>query len=147
MSEKSSIDQNMVQPQHQQLHDPDEINLLEYIYAIVKHKWLILGFTILGVVGGYIAGVGHLGGHGDHHHGRAANGLAVHVGDGADLVVDRHHADDGRLRRRHPAQPDEQLQRRAAGGIQYVAGGPLHRRKIAHRHTIGERFMGCDQRP
>jgi hypothetical protein len=25
--------------------NPDEINLLEYIYALVKHKWLIIGFT------------------------------------------------------------------------------------------------------
>jgi LPS O-antigen subunit length determinant protein (WzzB/FepE family) len=28
--------------------DPDEINLLEYIYALVKHKWWIIGFTLLG---------------------------------------------------------------------------------------------------
>lgn len=35
--------------------DPDEINLLEYIYALVKHKWLIVGATILGLVGGYFA--------------------------------------------------------------------------------------------
>ncbi len=35
-------------------YDPDEINLLEYIYALVKNKWLIFGFTILGLIGGYI---------------------------------------------------------------------------------------------
>jgi hypothetical protein len=35
--------------------NPDEINLLEYIYALVKHKWLIIGLTILGLIGGYIA--------------------------------------------------------------------------------------------
>ncbi len=34
--------------------DPDEINLLEYFYALVKNKWLIIGLTILGFVGGYI---------------------------------------------------------------------------------------------
>lgn len=39
----------------QAVHDPDEINLLEYIYAIVKHKWLIFGVTALGLIGGYIA--------------------------------------------------------------------------------------------
>ncbi|MBN2035447.1 MAG: hypothetical protein JW768_01775, partial [Chitinispirillaceae bacterium] len=35
--------------------NPDEINLLEYIYALVKHKWLIIGITLLGLIGGYIA--------------------------------------------------------------------------------------------
>jgi hypothetical protein len=35
-------------------HDPDEINLLEYAYALVKAKWLIVGMTILGLAGGYI---------------------------------------------------------------------------------------------
>jgi Chain length determinant protein len=35
--------------------DPDEINLLEYIYALVKHKWLIVGLTVLGLVLGYVA--------------------------------------------------------------------------------------------
>jgi hypothetical protein len=35
--------------------NPDEINLLEYIYALVKHKWWIIGFTLLGLIGGYIA--------------------------------------------------------------------------------------------
>lgn len=33
--------------------DPDEINLLEYIYALVKNKWLIIGATVLGLAGGY----------------------------------------------------------------------------------------------
>ncbi len=36
-------------------HDPDEINLLEYIYALVKHKKLIVGLTLLGLVAGYVA--------------------------------------------------------------------------------------------
>jgi hypothetical protein len=36
-------------------HDPDEINLLEYIYALVKHKKLIIGLTLLGLVVGYVA--------------------------------------------------------------------------------------------
>jgi hypothetical protein len=35
--------------------NPDEINLLEYIYALVKHKWLIIGLTFLGLVAGYTA--------------------------------------------------------------------------------------------
>jgi len=39
----------------QTAHDPDEINLLEYIYAIVKNKWWIIGATVLGIAGGYIA--------------------------------------------------------------------------------------------
>ncbi|HUI90779.1 MAG TPA: Wzz/FepE/Etk N-terminal domain-containing protein [Chitinivibrionales bacterium] len=47
-----------VQPQTTPLsrpRDPDEINLLEYIYALVKHKKLIIGLTLLGIVGGYVA--------------------------------------------------------------------------------------------
>jgi uncharacterized protein involved in exopolysaccharide biosynthesis len=35
--------------------DPDEINLLEYVYALVKHKKLIIGLTLLGLVAGYVA--------------------------------------------------------------------------------------------
>jgi uncharacterized protein involved in exopolysaccharide biosynthesis len=35
--------------------NPDEINLLEYIYALVKHKWLIIGLTFFGLVSGYVA--------------------------------------------------------------------------------------------
>ena len=35
-------------------HDPDEINLLEYIYVLVKNKWWIIGVAILGLVAGYI---------------------------------------------------------------------------------------------
>ncbi len=43
--------------QNQPVHhsDPDEINLLEYFYVLVKNKWLIVGLTILGFIGGYIA--------------------------------------------------------------------------------------------
>jgi hypothetical protein len=37
------------------VRDPDEINLLEYIYALVKHKKLIAGLTLLGLVLGFIA--------------------------------------------------------------------------------------------
>ena len=43
------------QPQPYPQPDPDEINLLEYIYVLVKHKWWIIGATILGLVGGYVA--------------------------------------------------------------------------------------------
>ncbi len=35
--------------------DPDEINLLEYFYVIIKNKWLIIGLTILGYIAGHIA--------------------------------------------------------------------------------------------
>lgn len=34
--------------------DSDEINLLEYFYALVHRKWWILGFTLLGLFVGYI---------------------------------------------------------------------------------------------
>jgi hypothetical protein len=34
--------------------DPDEINLLEYVYVLVKNKWWIIGVAILGLVAGYI---------------------------------------------------------------------------------------------
>ncbi len=34
--------------------DPDEINLLEYFYVLIKNKWLIIGLTLLGFIGGYI---------------------------------------------------------------------------------------------
>lgn len=62
----NSVDQNPSQPVSaaresalgapvQQYHDPDEINLLEYFYALVKSKWLIVGMTVLGLVGGYLA--------------------------------------------------------------------------------------------
>jgi hypothetical protein len=39
----------------QPVKNPDEINLLEYIYVLVKHKKLIIGLTILGLAVGYIA--------------------------------------------------------------------------------------------
>jgi len=35
--------------------DPDEINLLEYAYVLVKNKWWIIGLTMFGLVAGYIA--------------------------------------------------------------------------------------------
>ncbi len=41
----------------QQYQDPDEINLLEYFYALVKNKWLIAGAAILGLIGGYAAAI------------------------------------------------------------------------------------------
>lgn len=37
--------------------DPDEINLLEYFYVLVKNKWALIGVTILGLIGGYVAAV------------------------------------------------------------------------------------------
>ncbi|MGB7567062.1 MAG: Wzz/FepE/Etk N-terminal domain-containing protein [Chitinivibrionales bacterium] len=33
--------------------DPDEINLLEYAYVLVKNKWWIIGLTVFGLVLGY----------------------------------------------------------------------------------------------
>jgi LPS O-antigen subunit length determinant protein (WzzB/FepE family) len=45
----------MDQPTPTPQSNPDEINLLEYINALVKHKWLIIGFTLPGLVAGYIA--------------------------------------------------------------------------------------------
>jgi LPS O-antigen subunit length determinant protein (WzzB/FepE family) len=38
---------------HQNNHDPDEINLLEYIYALLKIKWWIIGFSVFGLLLGY----------------------------------------------------------------------------------------------
>jgi hypothetical protein len=35
--------------------DPDEINLLEYTYVLVKNKWWIIGMTVLGLALGYVA--------------------------------------------------------------------------------------------
>jgi uncharacterized protein involved in exopolysaccharide biosynthesis len=52
------LNQNTQPPRPQtqsQPRDPDEINLLEYIYALVKHKKLIIGLTLLGLVAGYVA--------------------------------------------------------------------------------------------
>jgi|SRR5690554_1439870 len=37
--------------------DSDEINLLEYIYVLVKNKWWIIGATVLGLVLGYVAAI------------------------------------------------------------------------------------------
>lgn len=41
----------------QEISNPDEINLLEYVHVLVKYKAFILGFTFLGLIGGYIAAV------------------------------------------------------------------------------------------
>lgn len=37
--------------------DPDEINLLEYIYVLVKNKWWIIGATIIGVIAGNLLAI------------------------------------------------------------------------------------------
>jgi hypothetical protein len=42
-------------PSHATPQDPDEINLLEYVYVLVKHKKLIAGLTLAGFVLGFIA--------------------------------------------------------------------------------------------
>ena len=38
----------------QEQKNPDEINLLEYIYALVKNKWWIIGAMVLGIVAGVV---------------------------------------------------------------------------------------------
>lgn len=35
----------------------DEINILEYIYVLVKNKWWIIGFALLGLVSGYLLAI------------------------------------------------------------------------------------------
>lgn len=37
--------------------DSDEINLLEYIYVLVKNKWWIIGALVFGLAAGYIAAI------------------------------------------------------------------------------------------
>jgi hypothetical protein len=51
----SSLSQPYPQPQPSSCppSDPDEINLLEYIYVLVKNKWWIIGATIIGLIVGY----------------------------------------------------------------------------------------------
>ncbi len=39
------------------MSDSDEINILEYIYVLVKNKWWILGFAFLGLVSGYLVAI------------------------------------------------------------------------------------------
>lgn len=34
-------------------HDPDEVNLLEYIYIIVRHKWILIISAVVGYFVGY----------------------------------------------------------------------------------------------
>ena len=43
------------QPQAQPMHDPDEINLLEYLYVLVHRKRLIIGVSFAGLVIGLAA--------------------------------------------------------------------------------------------
>lgn len=51
MENENMQDQTNTKPQT----DPDEINLLEYFYVLVKNKWLIIGLTVLGLLSGIIA--------------------------------------------------------------------------------------------
>ncbi|MDD5675339.1 MAG: Wzz/FepE/Etk N-terminal domain-containing protein [Chitinivibrionales bacterium] len=41
------------QPYPMNAGDPDEINLLEYLYVLLRYKWWIIGLTLLGLIGGY----------------------------------------------------------------------------------------------
>ena len=34
--------------------DPDEINLLEYAYVLIKNKWLLIGIAVIGLALGYV---------------------------------------------------------------------------------------------
>ena len=43
------------QPSAESPQDPDEVNLLEYVLVLVKHKKLIIVLTFLGIVFGFIA--------------------------------------------------------------------------------------------
>jgi hypothetical protein len=43
--------------QYSPVNNPDEINLLEYIYVLVKNKWWILGAALFGLAAGYIAAI------------------------------------------------------------------------------------------
>jgi LPS O-antigen subunit length determinant protein (WzzB/FepE family) len=45
----------MDQPSLTHQSNPDEINLLEYLYILVKNKWLIIGLMISGLFTGYFA--------------------------------------------------------------------------------------------
>lgn len=53
----SSPHDNPSQNSQSRIPDPDEINLLEYAFALVHRKWWIVGFTFLGLVIGLIAAI------------------------------------------------------------------------------------------
>lgn len=55
MSDTNSAEKSVIEATLKTVRDPDEMNLLEYIYAIVKNKWWIIGFTVAGLAGGYFA--------------------------------------------------------------------------------------------
>lgn len=44
-------------PQYSQVNNPDEINLLEYVYVLVKNKWWIIGAMVFGLAAGYVAAI------------------------------------------------------------------------------------------
>ena len=48
------MEEQQIPTQQPKQSDPDEINLLEYFYVLIKNKWLIIALTILGFIGGYI---------------------------------------------------------------------------------------------
>jgi hypothetical protein len=56
-TEISLVSSSLAQPQpySSTSSDPDEINLLEYIYVLVKNKWWIIGAALIGIVLGHIA--------------------------------------------------------------------------------------------
>jgi hypothetical protein len=57
MSETTSAVQQCKEWHSVPEHNPDEINLLEYIYVLIKNKWWIIGFTLLAIAGGHIAAI------------------------------------------------------------------------------------------
>ncbi len=54
MSENAAVEKRMDDGLRTPVSNPDEINLLEYIYVLVKNKWLIIGLTLLGFIGGHL---------------------------------------------------------------------------------------------
>jgi len=53
ITDKTESNSNFLPP----MSDSDEINILEYIYVLVKNKWWILGFALLGLVCGYLVAI------------------------------------------------------------------------------------------
>lgn len=50
---QSSVDQQL-DGRNGETQRSDDINLLEFVYALVKNKWWIITVTLLGIFGGYI---------------------------------------------------------------------------------------------
>lgn len=55
MQKQSSSGQPLIPPSPALQRDPDEINLLEYLYVLLRRKRMIAGLTLAGLVFGFIA--------------------------------------------------------------------------------------------